>query len=271
MTSRPARIVRCPRAPVGSGTHRLVSLPLSRRRPAEHGRCLGHVHAASTSPPTWPSPPAGTSRSWSTSPQPLAGTRSTRPSSLTGELTSPAIQTRSSAAFRPRRRSLEAVAAVDEQLAAPRLRGVRPKGVRSLPSPARCASRPPGPRAPLRGDDPSRSTGGNSQGARASRRPRGGRRTCRAGRGTAPMKSARSGQRASMRSPVWPQRAVQALRPGHAPGIDVGRSSTSVARVRHRRIRGRSLLVRSNFPVDGMHGTFDELLYLLFRHHFRPE
>ena len=72
-----------------------------------------------------------------------------------------------------------------------------------------------------------------------------------------------------MRSPASGERAVQALRPGHAlhsmaadvlaPWVEYAIEAFGVDRC----------LFASNFPVDGLHGSFDQL-YPRTRHHRRP-
>ena len=167
----------------------------------------------------------------------------------------------------------EAVELLDRQMAAPRFRGVRPMGRYEGPLPdAGGAPRPGGARPGVRPDDPSRPAAGGGGRARPpttglavvvehtgwprsdsdeERRPLAGRHR-RAGRPRRP-------------------RLVQALGPGHAawrpssvdafaPWIEYAIEAFGADRC----------MFASNFPVDSMYGTFDDLYTVFDRDHRRP-
>ena len=233
--------------------------------------CRG-CRAASTCPPTSPSPPVGTSRSWSTSPPPPGGTRSTRPSSSTGERTTdghPDAHHRRLAAHRlggrggGRARPADGGAPLSRRPPDGRSRGTASLG--------RGASRAGGARPVVRGDGPPRPAGGRGHGGWRPTTTSWWWSSMPGGRATDPTRSVPSGPRGSTPSAGLGDNVLCKLSGLAGPlGSMARRRAGPVARARHRRVRRRPLHVREQLPRgrDARHSR--RALHLLLGSHRRP-
>ena len=248
--ARPHR--RCPRPPLGPGPHRLVPVPLGRPATAEHGRRLRHV--APLRRPDLFDRVHGLERR-------EAGQRRRRHRTALDRRdprTRPASGRRGPSRCDHRRPApadsvAQAVAMVDEQMAAPRFRGVRPMGASEGSLPPADVLRALQDRGLLfevmtHPDQLVATAKGLEQHGdlvvviEHAGWPRNG------------SDDERALWAAGHRRPCgpWRQRAVQAVRPGHAAGID-GRRRPALRGSSTRSTRSASTAAcsRATFPSTG--------------------